>query len=109
MAEKREHLHSREFHSCSARFVYPVSFLSLLIGITALVRIEIINQRVHVVKAYVAEAKQAPIMEFEFSGDAKLKSVSKSDQTNTKETGRYATEGKFISPIQCSICKVEVE
>ena len=58
MAEKQQTSPYRESHSRSVKFVYPVSFVSLLICVTALVRVEIINQRVHTVEELVAEVRQ---------------------------------------------------
>lgn len=58
MAEKQEHSSARDLHSCSSKLVSPVSLLSLLICTIALVRVEIINQRVHVVEDLVAHARQ---------------------------------------------------
>ena len=50
MAEKQQTSPYRESHSRSVKFVYPVSFASLLICVTALVGVEIINQRVHTIE-----------------------------------------------------------
>ena len=58
MAEKKERLSTRDFHSCSSKLVCPVSLVSLLICTAALVRVEIINQRVHNVEDLVANARQ---------------------------------------------------
>ena len=99
MAEKREHSPS---HSCSARFVYPVSFVSLLICTTALVRVEIINQRVRTVEDFVAsEVKQTP--NTGLAGDAvsfkqgeRVKRVDEFDHKDT-EDGKDKTEGKIFT------------
>ena len=61
MSKKRDHSHCVELHSCSAKFVYPISFVSLLICVTAMVRVELISQRVHLVENSVAEVKQTPL------------------------------------------------
>ena len=62
MSKKRDHSHCVELHSCSAKFVYPISFVSLLICVTAMVRVELISQRVHLVENIVAEVKhQTPL------------------------------------------------
>ena len=62
MSKKRDHSHCVELHSCSAKFVYPTSFVSLLICVTAMVRVELISQRVHRVENVVAEVKhQTPL------------------------------------------------
>ena len=58
MAEKQAHSSVRDFHSCSSKLVCPVSLLSLLICTAALLRVEIINQRVHDVEDLVAGARQ---------------------------------------------------
>ena len=58
MAEKQERPSTRDFHSCSSKLVCPVSLVSLLICAAALVRIEIINQRVHDVEDLVANVRQ---------------------------------------------------
>ena len=58
MAEKQEHSSARDFHSCSSKLVCPLSLVSLLICTAALVRVEIINQRVHDVEDLVADARQ---------------------------------------------------
>ena len=99
MAEKREHSPS---HSCSARFVYPVSFVSLLICTTALVRVEIIHQRVRTVEDFVAsEVKQTP--NTGLAGDAvsfkqgeRVKRVDEFDHKDT-EDGKDKTEGKIFT------------
>lgn len=54
MAEKRE----SSSRSSSVKLVYPTSFVSLLICITALVRVEIVNQRVYKVEDLVAEVRR---------------------------------------------------
>ena len=61
MSTKRDHSHCAELHSCSAKFVYPISFVSLLICVTAMVRVELVSQRVHRVENIVAEVKQTPL------------------------------------------------
>ena len=58
MSKKRDHSHCVELPSCSAKFVYPISFVSLLICVTAMVRVELISQRVHRVENIMAEVKQ---------------------------------------------------
>ena len=61
MSKKRDHSHCAELHSCSAKFVYPISFVSFLICVTAMVRVELVSQRVHLVENIVAEVKQTPL------------------------------------------------
>ena len=97
MAEKQETSPYRESNSCSVRFVYPVSFVSLLICITALVRVEIINQRVHTVEELVAEVGQTTNRKLtghaaSFNTAEKVKAVDEFDRKNTREWND-ATEG----------------
>ena len=49
-AEKNEHSCSQDSKNHTGKFVYPLSIFSLLICITAMVRVEIINQRIDVVE-----------------------------------------------------------
>ena len=58
MAEKQKHSSARDFHSCSSKLVCPMSLLSLLVCTAALVRVEIIYQRVHDVEDLVADVQQ---------------------------------------------------
>ncbi len=102
MAEKQEHSGAREFHSCSSKFVCPVSLVSLLICTAALVRIEIINQRVHTVEDLVTDARQiqnlikvsteAP----SFKHSERVESVGEFDHKITKEE-KDATEGMLLN------------
>ncbi len=98
MAEKQEHSSARDFHSCSSKFVCPVSLASLLICTAALVRVEIINQRVHTVEDLVTDARQIQNL-IKVSTDAasfkhsdKVESVGEFDHKITKEK-KDATEG----------------
>ena len=84
MAEKQEHSSARDSHSCSSKLVCPVSLVSLLICTTALVRVEIINQRVHNVEDLVAEARQ----------NQNLIKAS-SDATTFKRLERVGSAGEF--------------
>ena len=61
MSKKRDHFHCVELHSCSAKFVYSISFVSLLICVTGMVRVELVSQRVHLVENILAEVKQTPL------------------------------------------------
>ena len=101
MAEKQEHSSARDFHSCSSKFVCPVSLLSLLICTAALVRVEIINQRVHDIEDLVADARKNQNM-IKVSTDAtsfkrseRVESVGEFDHKITKE-GRDETEGNAL-------------
>ena len=57
-AEKNEHSCSQDSKNHAGKFVYPLSIFSLLICITAMVRVEIINQRIDVVEDFMAEVNQ---------------------------------------------------
>lgn len=85
MAEKQQTSPYGESHSCSVKFVYPVSFVSLLICVTALVRVEIINQRVHTVEELVAEVRQTTSRELA------------SNAVNSKPTGRASRSASELS------------
>ncbi|KAJ7369441.1 hypothetical protein OS493_038988, partial [Desmophyllum pertusum] len=98
MAEKREHLSASDSHSCSSKLVCPVSIVSLLICTAVLVRVEIINQRVHSVEDLLAEGRQIQEL-VKASTDApsykqseRVESVGEFDNKVTKED-RDATEG----------------
>jgi len=86
MAEKEKHASDSagDFHSCSSEFVCPVSLVSLLICTAALVRVEIINQRVHDVEDLVADVQQIQ----------NLIKVS-TDEENTKRYGRVDSMGEL--------------
>ena len=98
MAEKQEHSSARDFHSCSSKLVCPVSLVSLLICTAALVRVEIINQRVHEVEDLVADTRQNQNL-IKVSADAaslkrseRVESVVEFDHKITEER-RDETEG----------------
>ena len=57
-AEKNEHSCSQDSNNHAGKFVYPLSIFSLLICITAMVRVEIINQRIDVVEDFMVEVNQ---------------------------------------------------
>lgn len=57
-SEKNEHSCSQDSKNHTGKFVYPLSIFSLLICITAMVRVEIINQRIDVVEDFMAEVNQ---------------------------------------------------
>jgi len=101
MAEKQEHSSARDFHSCSSKLVCPVSLVSLLICTAALVRVEIINQRVHVVEDLVADAGQNQNAIKVFTDAASLRrserveSVGEFDHKIAEER-RDDTEGKVF-------------
>ena len=56
--EKNEHSCSQDSNNHAGKFVYLLSIFSLLICITAMVRVEIINQRIDVVEDFMAEVNQ---------------------------------------------------
>jgi len=84
MAEKQEHSSARDFHSCSSKLVCPVSLVSLLNCTAALVRVEIINLRVHDVEDLVADARQNQDL---------IKTSS--DATSFKRSERVESVGQF--------------
>jgi len=101
MAEKQEHPSARDSHSCSSKLVCPLSLVSLLICTAALVRVEIINQRVHDVEDLVADARQNQnaIKVFtdaaSFKHSKRVESVEVFHHKNTEER-RDDTEGKVL-------------
>ena len=101
MAEKQEHSSARNFHSCSSKLVCPLSLVSLLICTAALVRVEIINQRVHDVEDLAADARQNQNLIEAFSDattferSERVQSVGQFDHKITKER-KDATEGNVI-------------
>ena len=101
MAEKQEHSSARDLHNCSSKLVSPVSLLSLLICTIALVRVEIINRRVHDVEDLVAHARQNQNSNKVFTNAASLKSPERveshedSENKITKER-RDETEGNVF-------------
>ena len=101
MAEKQKHSGARNFHSCSSKLVCPVSLVSLLICTATLVRVEIVNQRVHDVEDSVADVQQIQNL-IKVSTDEKtvknperVEFVAKFDHKITKER-RDETEGKVF-------------
>ena len=85
MAEKQKHSSARDFHGCSSKLVCPVSLVSLLICTAALVRVEIINQRVHNVEDSVADVRQIQ----------NLIKVSTDEETLQRTSSRVDSVGKF--------------
>ena len=107
MAEKQEHPSARDLHSCSSKLVCPLSLVSLLICTAALVRVEIINQRVHDVEDLVADARQnhnvvkVSTVTASFKGSEKVESVQEFDHKITEER-EDETEGNVLRPL--SLC-----
>lgn len=58
MSKKQDRSSVGDVPSCSPKFVCPVSLVCLLICTASLVRVEIINQRVHHVEDVIAEVRQ---------------------------------------------------
>ena len=101
MAEKQQHSSARDSHSCSSKLVCPVSLVSLLICTAALVRVEIINQRIRDVEDLVADARQNQNL-IKVSTDAasfkrseRAESVEEFDHKITTER-RDETEGNVL-------------
>ena len=102
MAEKQDHSSARDSHSCASKLVCPVSLISLLTCTAALVRVEIINQRVHDVEDHVADVQQIQNMIKVSTDEEKVKgpssrvdSVGKFDHKITRQK-RDETEGKVF-------------
>ena len=101
MAEKQEHSSARDSHSCASKLVCPVSLVSLLICTAALVRVEIINQRVHDVEDSVAGVQQIQNLikvstdEENFKHPQGVESVAKDHKSRTKER-RDEAQGKVF-------------
>ena len=88
MAEKQENSSARDFPSCSSKLVCPLSLVSLLICTAALVRVEIINQRVHDVEDLVVDARQ----------NQNVIKVS-TDATSFKRSERVESVERFVPKI----------
>ena len=101
MAEKQDYSSASDSHSCLSKLVCPVSFVSLLIYTAALVRVEIINQRVREVEDLVAVARQNQNVikvyteAASFKRPERVESVEECDHTITKER-RVETAGKVF-------------
>ena len=101
MAEKQEQSFARDFHGCSSKLVCPVSLVSLLICTAALVRVEIINQRVHDVEDLVSDARQNQNLikvltdAASFKRSERVRSDEEFNHKITKER-RDETEGKVF-------------
>ena len=102
MAEKQGHSSVRDFHSCLSKLVCPVSLVSLLICTAALVRVEIINQRVHDVEDLVADARQNQNLIKVFTDKTNVKhserieSVEEFDHKISKERGDETEGNAFV-------------
>lgn len=89
MSKKQDRSSVGDVPSCSSKFVCPVSFVCLLICTAALVRVEIINQRVHHVEDVIAEVRQIH------------ESIMKdsSEGASFQDSGRTGSVGNFDSNI----------
>ena len=102
MAEKQGHSSARDFHSCSSKLVCPVSLVSLLICTAALVRVEIIIQRVHDVEDFVADARQNQNLIKVFTDTTNVKrserieSVEEFDHKISEERGDETEGNAFV-------------
>ena len=109
MEGKEELSHSCKSQKFSSKFVFPISFVSLFICVTTLVRVEIINQRVHVIENLIAEVHvhQASKQEAANGVSHSVKSVgSFGYDFNTKQQWKDDTYGKvntFIT-LQIELC-----
>ena len=112
MADKQQHSCAGDSHSCSSKFVCPLSLVSLLICTAALVRVEIINQRVYTVEDLVADARQIQNLikvstaELSFKHSKRVGSGGKFDHKITKGR-KAATEGNpfVLSYVRKSLTK----
>ena len=103
MAEKQQHPSTRDFHSSSSKLVCPVSLVSLLICTVALVRVEIINQRVHDVEDLLADARQNQNLIKVFTDTASFKRSERveSDREFDRkiiEERKDVTQGNVVIP-----------
>ena len=89
MSKKQDRSSVGDVPSCSPKFVCPVSFVCLLICTAALVRVEIINQRVHHVENVIAEVRQ---MHESIIKDS-------SEEASFQDSGRTGSVGNFDSNI----------
>ena len=102
MSKKRDHSHCVELPSCSAKFVYPISFVSLLICVTAMVRVELISQRVHLVENIVAEVKhQTPLKS---NGEDASSRPFNAERIMTGEVARNLLYSSLIISYLYSMC-----
>ena len=103
-AEKNEHSCSQDSNNHAGKFLYPLSIFSLLICITAMVRVEIINQRIDVVEDFMAEVNQ--ITKVHIGRDVTgLKNVQRVNlvgefyRNNGVKGEEYTSKGK-LNPLQ---------
>ena len=97
---KKEHSCSQDSNNHAGKFVYPLSIFSFLICITAIVRVEIINQRIDVVEDFMAEVNH--IAKVHVGRDVTgLKNVQKVNlvgefyRNNGVKEGEYTSKGKL--------------
>ena len=101
---KKEHSCSQDSNNHAGKFVYPLSIFSFLICITAIVRVEIINQRIDVVEDFMAEVNH--IAKVHVGRDVTgLKNVQKVNlvgefyRNNRVKEEEYTSKGK-LNPSQ---------
>lgn len=103
-AEKNERSCSQDSNNHAGKFLYPLSIFSLVICITAMVRVEIINQRIDVVEDFMAEVNQIAIVHVgrDVTG---LKNVQRVNlvgefyRKNGVKEEEYTSKGK-LNPLQ---------
>ena len=103
-AEKNEHSCSQDSNNHAGKFVYPLSIFSLLICITAMVRVEIINQRIDVVEDFMAEVNQKANVNVgrDVTGLKNVQRVNLVDEfyrKNGVKEEEYTSKGK-LNPLQ---------
>jgi len=103
---EKEHSCSQDSnnHAYAGKFVYPLSIFSLLICITAMVRVEIINQRIDVVEDFMAEVNQIANVHVrrDVTGLKNVQKVNLVDEfyrKNGVKEEEYTSKGK-LNPLQ---------
>ena len=103
-AEKNEHSCSQDSNNHAGKFVYPLSIFSFLICITAMVRVEIINQRIDVVEDFMAAVNQIAKVHVgrDVTGLKNVQRVNLVDEfyrKNGVNEEEYTSKGK-LNPLQ---------
>ena len=103
-AEKNEHSCSQDSNNHAGKFVYPLSIFSFLICITAMVRVEIINQRIHVVEDFMVEVNEIGKVHIgsDVTGLKNVQRVNLVDEfyrKNGVKEEEYTSKGK-LNPLQ---------
>ena len=104
--EEKEHSCSQDSnnHAYAGKFDYPLSIFSFLICITAMVRVEIINQRIDVVEDFMAEVNQIANVHVgrDVTGLKNVQKVNLVDEfypKNGVKEEQYTSKGK-LNPLQ---------